>query len=49
MKPKTQKLIVAAVALVLIGVGAACIYPAAGPIAVGALLWLDLSIGSARK
>ena len=38
-----------AVALALIGWGGWMAWPPAGPLAVGALLWLDLSIGSLRR
>jgi hypothetical protein len=48
-KPKRVELLVACISLGLIGVGSWLIYPPAGFISVGLLLWIDLSFGGNRK
>jgi hypothetical protein len=47
-RPKRVEFFLACFALGMIGGGAWWIYPPAGPLSVGALLWLDLSFGGRK-
>ena len=44
IEPRQMRLAIAASALGLIGLGALLIYPPSCPLAVGSLLWIDLTI-----
>jgi len=46
INPRLSHALAASAALVLLGAGASWIYPPAGLIVVGGLLWLDLTLWS---